>query len=75
MDGKKGLVQISMMEWEERLPENSFARIHRSTIVNLDYIEKVEKWFNNSYRVYLKGVETPFEMSRRYTAKILAKLG
>jgi two-component system, LytTR family, response regulator len=75
VDGKKGLVPISMMEWESRLPENSFARIHRSTIVNLDYIEKVEKWFNNSYRVYLRGVETPFEMSRRYTARILERLG
>jgi two-component system, LytTR family, response regulator len=74
-DGKKGLVLKSMMEWEERLPQNYFCRIHRTTIINMEYINRLEDWFNNSYRVYLKGIDMPFIMSRRYAAKIKEKMG
>lgn len=74
-DGKKGLVQKSMSEWEERLPENYFIQIHRSTIINMEYVDRVEEWFNNSYHVYLKNIDTPFVISRRYAAKIKERLG
>ncbi len=70
VDDKKLLVLRPMIEWEERLPSKYFARIHRSTIVNLELIEKVEKWFNYSYHVYLKNVDEPFQMSRRYALKL-----
>lgn len=70
VDDKKLLVLRPMIEWEGRLPVKYFARIHRSTIVNLELIEKVEKWFNYSYHVYLKNVDEPFQMSRRYALKL-----
>ena len=70
VDDKKLLVLRPMIEWEERLPSKYFARIHRSTIVNLELIEKVEKWFNYSYHVYLKNIDEPFQMSRRYALKL-----
>ena len=70
VNGKKLLVLKTMSEWEERLTPKFFSRIHRSTIINLEYIEKVEKWFNSSYRVYLKGINEPMQMSRRYAAKL-----
>ncbi|HKJ80416.1 MAG TPA: LytTR family DNA-binding domain-containing protein [Ignavibacteriaceae bacterium] len=69
-DDKKLLVLRPMIEWESRLPGKYFARIHRSTIVNLDYVEKVEKWFNYAYNVYITGWDEPFQMSRRYASKI-----
>lgn len=72
-DGKKGLVLKSMREWENRLPERYFCRIHRSTIINMEYIDKIEEWFNHSYRVYLKSIEDPFVMSRRYVSKLKDK--
>jgi two-component system LytT family response regulator len=68
--GKKHLVLKSMVEWEERLTPKYFVRIHRSTIVNLEYVERVEKWFNSSYHVYLQNHTEPFKMSRRYAAKL-----
>ena len=74
-DGTKGLVNKSMNEWEQRLPENYFCRIHRSTIINMEFVEKTEEWFNNSYRVYLKEIENPLIISRRYVAKLKNKLG
>ena len=75
LNGRKGLTQKSMKEWEQRLPENYFSRIHRSTIINLEYVERLEEWFNYAYRIYLKGVETPLLMSRRYVKKLKQRLG
>ncbi|MBN2009096.1 response regulator transcription factor [candidate division KSB1 bacterium] len=74
-DGIKGLTLKSMKEWEARLPDTYFVRIHRSTIINMDYIDKVEEWFNYSFRVYLKGMEKPFVISRRYASKLKVTLG
>ena len=74
-DGQKSLALKSMKEWERRLPEKYFIRIHRSTIINMAYIDRLEEWFNYSYRVYMKGVEAPFIMSRRYAAKLKARMG
>jgi two-component system, LytTR family, response regulator len=68
--GLKVLAHKSMKEWEMRLPQNSFVRIHRSTIINIDFIEKMDKWFNYSYRVYLKNIDKPISISRRYIAAI-----
>ena len=72
--GKKHLVLKSMKEWEDRLPKQHFCRIHRSTIINLNVVERLEEWFNYSYRVYLKGNKEPFIMSRRYASKLKHKL-
>jgi two-component system LytT family response regulator len=68
--GKKFLVLKSMTEWEERLTPRYFVRIHRSTIVNIENIQKVERWFNYSYQVYIGGIPEPFQMSRRYSVKL-----
>ena len=74
-DGNKGLTHKSMKEWEARLPAQYFIRVHRSTIINMEFVERIEEWFNYSFRVYLKGVEEPFVISRRYAAKLKEKLG
>jgi len=71
---KKVLVHKSMAEWESRLPAPYFNRIHRTTIVNMEFVDRLEEWFNNSYRVYLKGIEEPYVMSRRYVTKLKQKL-
>ncbi|HPN37568.1 MAG TPA: LytTR family DNA-binding domain-containing protein [Melioribacteraceae bacterium] len=70
-----GLTNKSMNEWENRLPLNYFCRIHRTTIVNLEYIDKIEEWFEGGYRVYLKGDEPPLIISRRYLLKLKEILG
>ncbi len=70
LGGKKLLILKPMVEWEERLTPKYFVRIHRSTIVNLEYVEKVEKWFNASYHVYIQNLQDPFQMSRRYASKL-----
>lgn len=73
-DGKKLLVRKLLKEWGKILPEEQFLRIHNSTIINLEYMEKVERWFNNSLRIYLRNIRDPLEVSKRYTPKIRARL-
>lgn len=74
-DGRQGLTNKTMQEWEERLPEKCFCRIHRSVIINMDFVVKVDEWFNNAFRVHLKGVTEPFVMSRRYASLIKNRMG
>ncbi len=69
-DGKKHLITKSLKEWEDRLPEKYFIRIHRSTIVNLEFIEKVETWFSRSYQIHLREMKEPLTVSRRYASQI-----
>lgn len=69
-NGVKGLITKPMKEWEERLPESNFCRVHSNSIINIDAINEVEKWFNYSYRVKLKGIEEPVIISRRYAKKL-----
>jgi two-component system, LytTR family, response regulator len=69
-EGNKHLVGKSLREWEDRLPEKYFVRIHRSTVVNIEFIEKVERWFNRTNQIYLRGITEPFTISRRYSVAI-----
>lgn len=73
-NGHRILAHKSMKEWEARLPQNLFVRVHRSTIINIEYVDKIEKWFNYSYRAFLKNIEKPVPISRRYIAAIRDKM-
>jgi len=69
-DRKKDLVSKTLHEWDEILPRNYFVRIHRSTIVNFEYVQEVKKCRNYTHRVYVRDIEQPFMMSRRYASKL-----
>lgn len=71
--GEETDIRKSLKEWEEILPENIFFRIHKSTIINIRFVEKTVKWFNRSIRIYLMNLETPFVVSERYAAKLKTK--
>lgn len=60
---------------EARLPRSSFLRIHRSALINLKRVERVEPWSNYKYRVFLEGVREPLLMSRHYARKASRLLG
>lgn len=69
-DGSKIFVRKLLKNWADALPENSFLRVHRSTIINLDFVTKVEKWYNRSFIIFLKDVEEPIQVSQRFAKKI-----
>lgn len=66
-DKEKILICKSLKEWLSKLPTNKFCRIHRTTIINIDYIDKIERWLNSSFKVYIRNIETPVMMSKRYS--------
>lgn len=68
--GKSLLIRKSISGWESILPEKEFLRIHRSTIINMEYIVKMGKWDNASLLVYLQSVDKPFIISKRNSTKL-----
>jgi two-component system LytT family response regulator len=73
--GGASLVQKSLKEWEERLPIKHFARIHRSAIVNLEFVESLELNSHHSYQLRLPHIAEPLVISRRYAAQIKQRFG
>lgn len=73
-NGNKIIVRKLIKSWEEILPAKYFIRIHKSILINLEYLIKIEKWFNNSYKVYLAKYPETLISSRRYSAKLRSKM-
>ncbi|MCX6185952.1 MAG: LytTR family DNA-binding domain-containing protein [Bacteroidetes bacterium] len=72
-DGKLSITYNSIKNWDNKLPQDTFIQIHRSSIVNLINVVRIEKWTNDTGRLYLKGIEKPFEISRSYFFQIKKK--
>lgn len=61
---QKPLILKSLNLIEERLDAKKFFRANRKHIVNLDYVNRVESWFNGGFMLYMNdGLEV--EVSRR----------
>ena len=72
-DGKHFLVLKTLKRWQDELPPGNFARIHRSTIVNLEHIDRIERKSDSTYTAYLKNLTRTFDISRRYARKIKSR--
>jgi two-component system LytT family response regulator len=72
IEGKHCLVLKTLKQWQEELPDNNFVRIHRSSIVNIEHVERIEKDSNTQHRAFLKNIAEPLEVSRRYAKKLKA---
>ena len=57
-------------ELESLVQDPSLFKCHRSFTVNLNCIESVEQWFNNSLRIKLKGVEELIPVSRSHAGEL-----
>jgi two-component system, LytTR family, response regulator len=72
-DGARGRVPRSLKAWEDRLPEQQFVRIHRESIVNLQYVERIEGWSHEAFHVHLRGLTEPLTLSRRHASRLRAR--
>jgi two-component system LytT family response regulator len=69
-DGKKHNTELSLKKLEERLPDN-FKRVHRSVIVNTDYIKEFRKYFRGKYILIIDDIaSTKIETGRFYSDEI-----
>ncbi|MEO9485632.1 MAG: LytTR family DNA-binding domain-containing protein [Ekhidna sp.] len=72
-DTEKYRLKENITELEEKLDPNSFIRINRSTIVNLEFILNYSFWENDKYIVRIKDSTKEFVMSRERLNKIKDK--
>lgn len=70
---QKPLMLKSLNLLEERLDPKKFFRANRKHIVNMEYIEKIETWFNGGLMLHLKNGQE-IEVSRRQAAKFKNEL-
>jgi two-component system, LytTR family, response regulator len=63
-----------MREWEARLPDRRFVRVHRSAIVNLSAVTRIDDWSHGSCLLHVAHSATPIPLSRRYAALLRARL-
>lgn len=73
--GPIGMVLKTMKDWEALLPERQFCRIQRSIIINCEHVLRFAPWFNSTYQVYLKHLEEPLTMSRRFARRFRERFG
>jgi two-component system LytT family response regulator len=71
--GERLLLRETMANLEGRLDPDQFARIHRSTIVNLRRVKELEPWFHGDYVVRLLDGQK-LTLSRSHRSRLLEKL-
>ncbi|WP_342379787.1 LytTR family DNA-binding domain-containing protein [Myxococcus stipitatus] len=74
-DGRHSLSPRPLKDWEQRLPERSFARLHRSALVNLSFVERVDKSLSGGGEVFVRGLEEPLPLSRSHAAALRERFG
>ena len=68
------LLRETMTAIEARLNPETFFRIHRSHIVNIERVKELQPWFNGEYVVILRN-GTKLTLSRGYRDRLQEKLG
>lgn len=68
------ILRRTLQELEQDLDSRTFARIHRSTIVNLDRVRGLELQEGGEYEIVLQTGER-LRLSRRYRKRIQERLG
>ena len=68
------LFRETMNALEARLNPDTFYRIHRSHIVNIERVRELQPWFNGEYVVFLKD-GTRLTLSRGYREKLQERIG
>jgi len=71
---KSHLLRETISNLEGQLDPKKFVRIHRSSIVRLDFIQEMQPWFHGEYRVILQD-GTQLTLSRNHREKLQEALG
>ena len=72
--GQSFLYRQTLSMLAEELDPNTFARIHRSTIANLERIREIQPWFSGDGMVVLRS-GAKLRMSRSYRREVEGRLG
>jgi two-component system LytT family response regulator len=64
------LIRDTLSRLESRLDPTRFVRVHRSEIVNLDFVKELQPWTHGDYLIILESGEE-LRLSRRYSDRVL----
>lgn len=67
-------IKLSLKELEARLAPFSFFRIHKSYLVNLNYVSRLTPWFNGAYQLEVEGRAEKLSVSRNYAKNLRERL-
>jgi len=67
------LVRETMNSFEKKLESRHFVRVHRSTIVNLDFVKEMKPLASGEYDIVMRD-GTPLRLSRGYRSRIIELL-
>ncbi|MFH1196624.1 MAG: response regulator [bacterium] len=73
-DQRRAILKKTLKSWQKILPDEKFLRVHRSVIVNMDYIEKIEKWSKSTYVAHIKNYSEPIQFSYRYSQLVRERM-
>ena len=68
------LIRETMNAVETKLSPDTFVRIHRCHIVNIEQVRELQPWFNGEYVVFLKN-GTRLTLSRGYRERLQDRVG
>ena len=76
VDGNRHNIDVTIVELERRLDPARFLRIHRSALVNIDWINEVNSWFAGKVIVSLKDPQrTQIPVARDRVRILKSRLG
>jgi two-component system LytT family response regulator len=70
-DGFRGTLHHTIRRWVERLPEKMFIQCHRSRIVNVDRIKRLDRKGRERFEIVLDQPDVSIEVSKGYSKKIV----
>ena len=67
-------VDETLVSLEKKLHSKKFLRVHRSFIVNMEYITEIQPWFNSTYNLVMKD-QSKVPVSRTYVKDLKNHIG
>ena len=76
IEGKNYVVDHTVSELEQKLDPHHFFRIHRSTLLNLEWVKELDAWFGGRVLVRLKDAKaTELQVARERVQELKKRLG
>ena len=67
---ESALVRKPLKQWAAELPRPQFARVHRNSIINLAFLDRLEKLPTGRVRAYLRDAPKPIQVSLRQSPQL-----
>jgi two-component system LytT family response regulator len=76
VNGRQHMVDAAMTELEERLDPAHFLRVHRSALVNLEWVQEVNAWFAGKMVLTLRDAQhTQLPVARDRVRSLKSRMG